>query len=247
MAMDVSLQGKVALVTGGGQPLADAVARRFAEAGARVAVVHLPDDAESARRNAEGSGAALVLECDPGDPEAVRVVVRRVAAELGTLDILVNAAMRRAGGATHELSDESWQRVIAVELSGTLYFCREAVRPMLKKRSGRILNLTDVAGLRGEAGHANHSAARGGVAALTRALASELAPLGIHVNALSVAYMDHELSALEEPARARLVGNTPLGRAGGADEVAAAALFLASGACSFTTGHLMAVNGGLYL
>ena len=117
---------------------------------------------------------------------------------------------------------------------------------MLKKRRGRILNLTDVSGLRGEAGHANHSAARGGVAALTRALASELAPLGIHVNALSVAYLDHELPALDEAARTRLMGNTPLGRAGAADEVAAAALFLASSASSFTTGHLLAVNGGLY-
>jgi 3-oxoacyl-[acyl-carrier protein] reductase len=118
---------------------------------------------------------------------------------------------------------------------------------MLKKRSGRILNLTDVAGLRGEAGHANHSAARAGVAALTRALGSELAPLGIHVNALSVAHLDHELAALDDSSRARLIGNTPLGRSGAAAEVAEAALFLASSSASFTTGHLLAVNGGLYL
>jgi 3-oxoacyl-[acyl-carrier protein] reductase len=245
--MDLSLKDKVALVTGGGQPLADAVARRFAAAGAHVALAHLPADAGAAQRTAEEFGAALLLECDPAEPEAVKAVVRRVASELGTLDVLVNAAVCRSGGKSHELSDEAWQRVVEVELSGTLYFCREAVRPMLKKRSGRILNLTDVAGLRGEAGHVNHSAARGGVAALTRALAHELAPLGIHVNALSVAYLDHELPALDEAARARLTGNTPLGRAGAADEVASAALFLASGASSFTTGHLMSVNGGLYL
>lgn len=245
--MTASLQGKAALVTGAGQTLADAVARRFAAAGARVALAFLPGDAEAARRTAEACGAALALECHPADPEAVRAAVRHVVAELGALDVLVNAAVERCGGASHELSDEAWQRVVDVELSGTLYFCREAVRPMLKQRSGRILNLTDVAGLRGEAGHANHSAARGGVAALTRALASELAPLGVQVNALSVAYLDHELAALDERARARLLGNTPLGRAGAAEEVAEAALFLATSASSFTTGHLLAVNGGLYL
>lgn len=245
--MEASLQGKVALVTGAGQPLADAVAQRFALAGARVALAYLPEDAAAAQRSAEACGAELSVACDPAQPDAVRAVVRQVAAELGTLDVLVNAAMQRSGGASHELSDAAWSRVVDVELSGTLYFCREAVRPMLKQRSGRILNLTDVAGLRGEARHANHSAARGGVAALTRALASELAPLGIHVNALSVAYLDHELPALDDGARARLLSNTPLGRAGAADEVANAALFLATSGSSFTTGHLLAVNGGLYL
>lgn len=240
------LTGRVAVVTGGGQPLADAIARRFAAAGARLALVHLAEDAEEAARTADACGAVRTLECDPADPEAVRGAVRTLAAELGALDVLVNAVCARSGGASHELADDAWRRVVELELSGTLYFCREAVRPMLKQRSGRILNLTDVAGLRGEAGHANHSAARAGVAALTRALASELAPLGIRVNAVSVAYLDHELPSLDERARGRLVGNTPLGRAGGADEVAEAALFLAAGA-SFTTGHLLAVNGGLYL
>jgi 3-oxoacyl-[acyl-carrier protein] reductase len=247
MPRDEVLRDKVALVTGGGQPLADAVALRFAAAGARIALVNLPGDAEAARRSAESLAPALALECDPADPEAVRGAVRRVVAELGTLDVLVNAATERSGAASHALSDEAWRRVVAVELSGTLYFCREAIRPMLKQRRGRILNLTDVAGLRGEAGHANHAAARAGVAAMTRALASELAPLGIHVNALSVAYLEHELPELEESARARLIGNTPLGRSAAAGEVAEAALFLASGAASFTTGHLLAVNGGLYL
>jgi len=241
------LQGKVAIVTGGGQPLADAIARRFAAAGARLALVHLPEDGEAANGTARACGAPGATSCDPSDPDAVRQVVRALVAEHGSLDVLVNAVSLRHGGASHELSDACWRRVIDVELSGTLYFCREAVRPMLKQRSGRILNLTDVAGLRGEAGHANHSAARAGVAALTRALASELAPLGIRVNALSVAYLDHELEALDEKARARLVGNTPLGRAAAAEEVAEAALFLASAAASFTTGHLLAVNGGLYL
>jgi 3-oxoacyl-[acyl-carrier protein] reductase len=247
MSTDGALRGKVALVTGGGQPLGDALARRFASAGARVVLAHLPADAAAAARSAEALAPALALECDPADPEAVRAAVRRVTAELQTLDVLANVVVARAGGASHELGDEAWRRVLDVELSGTLYFCREAIRPMLKQRSGRILNLTDVSGLRGEAGHANHAAARAGVAAMTRALASELAPLGVHVNALSVAYLEHELAGLDEAARARLKGNTPLGRAATADEVAEAALFLASGAASFTTGHLMAVNGGLYL
>jgi 3-oxoacyl-[acyl-carrier protein] reductase len=246
-SVDVSLQNRVVLVTGAGQGLANAVAECFAAAGGRLALAYLPDDADAAAQLAERTHAELVCPCDPADPAAVRKMVRSVASELGSIDVLANASTHRAGGAAHEMSLDDWHRVLNVELSGTLYFCREVIRPMLRKRRGRIINFTDVAGLRGEIAHANHAAARGGIAALTRALASELAPLGIHVNAVAISYLADEVGALDEAARLRLMRNTPLARAGRADEAARAALFLASDACSFTTGHLLQVNGGLYL
>jgi 3-oxoacyl-[acyl-carrier protein] reductase len=246
MSGDQLLQDQIVLVTGAGQPLADAVAECFAAAGAGIALAYLPSDAEAALRLAERTAARLTIACDPADPVAVRNTVRCVASQLGGIDVLANAATRRAGGAAHDMALDDWRQVIDLELSGTLYFCREVIRPMLRKRRGRIINFTDVAGLRGEAAHANHAAARGGVAALTRALASELAPIGIHVNAVAIGYLSHEVDALDEAARKRLLGNTPLARAGRAGEAARAALFLASEACSFTTGHLLQVNGGLY-
>ena len=239
------LAAKVALVTGAGQPLADAVARCFAREGARVALVCPPGRLEQARAST-GAPPALLAECDPADPEAVRAVVRRVVDELGRLDVLANTAVHRADGAAATLALDDWQRVLDVELSGTVYFCREAIRPMLRQRSGRIVNVTDVAGLRGEARGVNHATARGGVAALTRALAAELGPLGVHVNALVVSRMAHEEDGLDEKTRTRLLRNTAFGRMGTVEEAAGAALFLASDAASFTTGHLLQVNGGLY-
>lgn len=240
------LASKAALVTGAGQPLADAVARCFAREGARLALACLPGQAEAAQGVAADTAAALVCECDPADPDAVRATVRRVVEALGGLNVLANTVVQRADGPVPTLSLEDWQRVLEVELGGTVYFCREAIRPMLRQRSGRIINITDVAGLRGEARAVNHATARGGVAALTRALAAELGPLGIHVNALVVGRMAHELDELDERTRARLLQYTAFGRLGTVEEAAGAALFLASAAASFTTGHLLQVNGGLY-
>lgn len=240
------LASKVALVTGAGQPLADAVARCFAREGARVALACLPGGMDAARAALGEQAPVLLAECDPGDPEVVRALVRRLVEEQGRLDILANTATYRADGPAGTLALADWQRVLDVELSGTVYFCREAIRPMLRQRSGRIVNLTDVAGLRGEARGVNHATARGGVAALTRALAAELGPLGVHVNALVVSRMAHEEDALDEKTRTRLLRNTAFGRMGTVEEAAGAALFLASDAASFTTGHLLQVNGGLY-
>ncbi len=241
------LAGAAVLITGAGQRLADTVARRFATAGARLALAYMEEDATAAAETARATAAELSIQCDPADPEAVRRCVRQTAATLDGLDVLVNTAMLRRNAPSHRMTDADWLRVVGVELSGTLFFCREAIRPMMRRRRGRIINLTDVSGMRGEAAAANHSSARGGVAALTRALASELAPHGIFVNAVAVSYLEDELGQLEPAGQARLLRNTPMHRAGRGEEVADAALFLASAAASFTTGHLLQVNGGLYL
>lgn len=245
--MSADFLDRVVLVTGAGQPLADAVARRFAAQGARVALAFLTDDAEGA--GALGSEIAAISSeaCDPADPKSVRGLVRHVVDCAGTLDVVVNAVTCRADGPLSDLDDAVWKRVLDVELGGTVYFCREAIRPMLRKRSGAIVNLTDVAGLRGEASASNHASARGGVAAFTRALASELAPLGVRVNAVAPGPLEAELLRGPQARRDRVAAATPLGRGARPEEVAEAVLFLASAASSFTTGHVLQVNGGLYL
>jgi len=241
------LSGTPALIQGAGQLVGDAVARRLAAAGAAVALCHLEEDRAAAEALAAEIGAASCAACDPADPDAVRAAVRTAVAALGGLEVLVNATVLRRDRPTAELEPADWRRVVDVELGGTAYFCREAVRSMMRRRRGRIVNLTDVSGLRGEAGAAAHSAARGGVAAMTRALAAELAPQGILVNAVAVAWLAEELDELPEPARERLLRNTPLGRAAGVDEVAEAFAYLCSTAATATAGHALAVHGGLYL
>lgn len=245
--MSAPFLDRVVLVTGAGQPLADAVARLFTARGARVALVFLEDDAEAAVAFAAELPAISCQACDPADPKSVKSAVRQVVERAGRLDVVVNAVTCRADGPISDLDDAVWKRVLDVELGGTVYFCREAIRPMLRQRSGAIVNLTDVAGLRGEAGAANHASARGGVAAFTRALASELAPLGVRVNAIATGLLEGELDRVPEARRDRIKAATPLGRGVRPEEVAEAVLFLASSASSFTTGHILQVNGGLYL
>jgi len=241
------LKATAVLVQGAGQVLADAVVRRLAAAGASLALCHQASDAAGAEALAAEVGAVWLGECDPADPDAVRAAVREAVAALKGLDVLVNATVHRRDRPVREMEAEDWCRVVEVELGGTAYFCREAVRILMRRRRGCIVNLTDVAGLRGEAGAVNHAAARGGVASLTRALASEVGPHGIRVNAVAVAPLEEELASLPEAARRRLLDNTPLKRPATGAEVAEAVVWLASPAASATTGHLLSVHGGLYL
>lgn len=238
-----TLAGKVALVTGAGQPLGDAIARRLTAAGARLGLVALPEDEERGRAIAQEIGAEVVLICDPRDPDDVRRAVRGVSSACGGLDILVTAAVARVRGSVATLPFEEWARVIDVELSGSLYFSREALRAMLKRGRGDILNVADTFGLKLAA--ANNAAARG-VAALMRALASEAAPHHVRVNAVSVSTMPHEFDGVDVAGGKSSLGNTTFGRAARPEEVADAAHFLLSADARFINGHALPVNGGLY-
>jgi len=243
MSGETTLAGAVALVTGAGQVLADAIARRLGQAGATLALVHLPEDEAGARRLQSETGAPLVLACDPRDPEAVRRTVRAVAAQCGGLDVLVTAALARVRGSVRTLPFEEWKRVIDIELSGSVYFSREALRAMLRGHRGQILNVADTFGLKLAA--ANNAAARG-VAALMRALASEAAPHNIRVNAVSVSTMPHEFDGVDVAGGQSALRDTTFGRAAHPEEVAAAVHFLLSEDARFINGHAIPVNGGLY-
>ncbi len=235
------LSQRGALITGAGQPLAAAFARRFAEAGARLALGYVQADAKAAAQLAQACGAEMIFEFDPGDPESIRASVRQVVGKLGTVDLLVNALLSRVDLSLQEVSCEQWVKFQSLQLDTTIYFCREVLRAMMRKHRGRIINVIDV--LRGGP---NTAAARG-IAAMTRALASEVAPLNIYVNGLAVASLPEEVPELGQMGRSLLAKEaSPLGRLGQADEIAEAALFLASDAARLTSGQCLSVNGGLY-
>jgi 3-oxoacyl-[acyl-carrier protein] reductase len=243
MNAEMTLDGAVALITGAGQPLGDAIARRLKRAGVTLALVHLPWDEAAARKLQEETGAKVLLGCDPRDPEAVRQTVRAVARQCGGLDVLVTAAVARVRGSVRTLPFEEWTRVIEIELCGSLYFSREALRAMLRRHRGRILNVADTFGLKLAA--ANNAAARG-VAALMRALASEAAPHNVQVNAVSVSTMPHEFEGVDVAGGQGSLRDTTFGRAAHPEEVADAAHFLLSDDARFVNGHALPVNGGMY-
>ncbi|WAM25462.1 SDR family oxidoreductase [Myxococcus sp. NMCA1] len=235
------LHQQVVLVTGAGQPIANAIARRHGKAGARLALVFLPEHEAEATALARELSAELALACESSDAQAVGTVVRRVATELGRIDLLINASLSRAAGRLSDLSAEQWKAVLDRQLSGTAWFCKEVIRPMMRKRSGRIVNLLDAA-----SGGASRVAAEG-ITAMTRALANEVARQGISVNTLAVQLLEEETAHLSPAQRERLDGELgPLGRLGSAEEIAEAVLFLGSSAANLTTGQRLSATGGLW-
>jgi len=235
------LNQKVAIVTGAGQPVANAIARRFGKAGARLALVYVPENEEAALALARETGAELAAACELSEPQAVTALVRRVVAELGGVDLLVNANLTRVPGQLSDFSIEQWNRVMERQLSGTIYFCKEVIRPMMRKRSGRILSVLDIA-----PGAASAVAAKG-VAAMTRSLASEVSRQGIYVNNIVVNVLLEEADTLTPAQRERVDSEIgPLGRLGSADEIAESAFFMTTSAANLMTGNSMSSSGGLW-
>ena len=243
------LSGRTALVTGASRGIGRATAVALATAGADVALAYGTGIKEVERVSSEvreHGARAVLLAADLSDATAAAGLVERTVTELGALDIVVNNAGIARDGLAVRLRDHDWADVIAVDLTAVFYICRAALRPMLRKRFGRIVNVSSVSGVMGNAGQVNYSAAKAGLVGLTKSLAREVATRDITVNGVAPGFIETEMTAsLAEPARQAAVAAVPMQRMGTAEEVAAAIAFLVSPGASYITGHVLHVDGGL--
>jgi 3-oxoacyl-[acyl-carrier protein] reductase len=252
MGMTHDFKGKAALVTGASRGIGRAVAVALARGGASVALNYAGNAAaaEEALRLVLAAGApkAKTYRFDVGDSAACNAAVDSVIADLGGLDILVNNAGIAVDQLVMRLKDEDWNRQLQVNLTGTFHLIRAVTRPMMKARRGAIVNVTSVVGEMGNAGQAAYAAAKAGQIGLTKSVARELASRNIRVNAVAPGFIDTDMTqALPEATRQKLLEAIPLGRLGGAEDVANAVAFLASEEASYVTGEVLRVNGGMYM
>lgn len=245
------LDQMTALVTGGSRGIGRAVALSLARAGASVAVNYSQSESgaqEVARAAEELPGRVLICKADVSKEEEVQEMFAWIKEELGSLDILVNNAGVTRDGLIMRMSDDAWREVVEINLGGVFRCCRQAARLMIRQRRGRIVNLSSVAGLVGNAGQANYAASKAGVIGLTKSLARELASRNITVNAVAPGFIRTDMTAdLSEEIKEKAVSSTLLGRLGEPEDVAEAVLFLVSPAASYITGQVLVVDGGLTL
>jgi 3-oxoacyl-[acyl-carrier protein] reductase len=243
------LAGQVALVTGGSRGIGRAAVLALAEAGADVAIActSRPDAADAVRAEAESLGVrAVTLVADLADIEQAAGLVGRVVAELGRIDVVVNNAGITRDNLALRMSAADWDAVIAVDLSAAFHVCKAALRPMLKQRSGRIINVSSVSGIMGNAGQANYAAAKAGLIGLSKSLCREVGSRGITVNVVAPGFIDTDMTAgLGEETRSAAVAGIPLERLGTATEVAATIRFLALPEAGYISGAVVQVDGGL--
>ena len=244
------LDGKTALVTGASQGIGEAIARRLAEQGARVVLAARSEDKlkELAARLGEAGGLATTLVLDVSQPETFAERIKTLPEDFAAVDILVNNAGITADNLLARMSLEDWERVLRTNLTGSYALTRELLRGMMKRRWGRIINITSVVGLMGNAGQANYAAAKAGLIGLTKSLARELGSRSITVNAVAPGYIETAMTErLPAAAREELSGSIALKRLGTVEDVASAVLYLASEEAGYVTGHVLNVSGGLYI
>jgi 3-oxoacyl-[acyl-carrier protein] reductase len=242
------LTGKVALVTGGNRGIGRGIAEQLAQAGARVAVVaRAADRAEAVAAELPGAGHRG-YGCDVASGEAVGALVKQVEAELESLDILVNNAGVTGDNLLMRLSDAEWDRVLDTNLRGAFNTIRAAARGMMRRREGRIINITSVVGITGNAGQANYAASKAGLIGLTKSVAKELASRNILCNAVAPGFIETEMTAeLGEKTRDALVSQIALGRLGRSEEIASVVRFLSGPGAAYITGQVIVVDGGMVI
>jgi 3-oxoacyl-[acyl-carrier protein] reductase len=235
-----SLEGKTALVTGGSRGIGRAVALELGRAGATVVVGYRSEAGEAEAVASEIGGRAV--QADVSDPEQAKALVD----EAGEIDMLVNNAGTTRDGVLARMLDEDWRTVIETNLSSTFYTCRAAARGMMKRRGGAIVNVSSIVGVHGNWGQTNYAASKAGIIGFTKSLARELGSRGVRANVVAPGYVKTALTeAIPEEAREAMLANTPLGRLGDPENVAAAVRFLVSDEASFITGEVLLVDGGL--
>ena len=245
----MSFEGRTAIVTGGSRGIGRAVCLELARGGANVVLCCAGNEAaarETAKSVEELGAKALALRCDVSDAARVDALVKAAVDAFGRVDILVNNAGITRDNLLMRMSEADFDAVIAANLKGA-FLCMKAVsRLMLKQRYGRIVNLSSVVGLRGNAGQVNYAASKAGIVGMTKSLAKELASRGVTVNAVAPGFIETDMTAaLTEQARAAALGSVPMGRLGAAEDVARAVAFLAGDGAAYVTGQVLAVDGGM--
>lgn len=243
------MEGKIALVTGAGRGIGRAIALKLAEYGADVAINYSgsKECAEETAQQVRALGRnALVVQADVSQREDCERMFREVEAGFGSLDILVNNAGITRDNLAVRMSEEEFERVIDTNLKGCFFCMKLAGKSMMKKRSGRIINISSISGVRGNAGQMNYCASKAGVIGMTKCLAKELAGRGITVNAVAPGYIDTDMTAaLPEKVKETVILQVPLGRMGKPEEIAEAVTFLASDRSAYITGQTLLVDGGM--
>lgn len=245
MSIAIDLTGRTAFVTGSTRGIGRSIAETLYAAGARVAVVGRSRDQATAVAAALGE-RAVGFACDITDPVALRAALADCQAQLGPIDILVNNAGVTRDNLLVRMTDEEWGDVLSANLTAAFISTQAVIKGMMKRRFGRIINLTSVVGVTGNKGQANYAASKAGLIGLTKSVAKEYAGRGVLVNCVAPGFIDTDMTAaLPDATRAALLESIPLGRLGAPAEVAAAVLFLASDLATYVTGQTLIIDGGM--
>ncbi|MCW5945603.1 MAG: 3-oxoacyl-[acyl-carrier-protein] reductase [Fimbriimonadales bacterium] len=241
------MKGKVAIVTGASRGIGKAIAEALAAEGAKVACVSSSGAAEETAELLRAQGAeAIGLRCDVGDASQVETTVAAVIDAFGSVDILVNNAGITRDTLLLRMTDEDWNEVMRVNAKGPFNMTRAALRPMMKARWGRIVNVTSIVGLSGQAGQANYAASKAAIVGLTKSVAKEFGSRGITCNAVAPGFIETDMTRdLSDDMRQSILAQAPASRLGKPEDIAAAVTFLAGEQASYITGQVLVVDGGL--
>ena len=244
------LGNKVSIVTGASKGIGKAIAKIFAQAGTHVVCVsRTKDDLNILKKEIlNDDGSVSIYSCDVSNFDEVEGLIRNTVEEFSKIDIIVNNAGITRDGLIMRMSDEDWNTVIDINLKGTFNAIKAVSRQMMKQRSGRIINISSVVGLKGNAGQANYAASKAGIIGLTKSSSKELASRGITVNCIAPGYIATNMTdQLTDKVKEEIINRIPLGYIGKTDNIAAAALFLASDEAEYITGQTISVDGGMVI
>ena len=243
----MKLKDRVAIISGAAAGIGLATAKLFLEEGAKVAICDISaEKIAQAAQDLSSLGTVRPFVVNIADKQQVTEMVEAVAKEFGRIDILINNAGITRDGLLMTMKEGDFDAVVDTNLKGTFLCMKAAARPMMKQRYGRIVNVSSVVGLRGNAGQVNYAASKAGVIGMTKSVAKELASRGVTANAVAPGFIDTDMTAaLPDSARTALLAAIPLQRLGAAEDVAKAVAFLASDAASYMTGQVLAVDGGM--